>query len=423
MAQAGFSRLQRRLGLEGGVAALAATVAVFGFGQELWARYLPEYLRLLGASALTVGLFGSLQDTLDAACAYPGGRLSDFLGSRRALLLFAAVTAAGFAVYLGARSLAAVFAGAVLASAWRSLGLPATFTLVAEELRGSRRLVGFTVQSIVKRIPVVIAPPLGGLLLEKFGLSDGMRIGFAVSLLVSIPMVAALAKAGFGARKTLTPSLSRREREQDPHPSPLPGREREKSRTDKTRLHPALRRLLVADCLARFCEGLPSVFLVLWALETVRVSPFQFGALQSILMATAILSYLPAAALGDRVEKKPFVVLTFLFFALFPLAVGLSRSFVALAAAFVLGGLREIGEPARKALIMDLAGSRAPGRAVGLYYAIRGFAVAGAAAVGGILWTVRPALTFAAATLCGAAGTLWALLFVPARPLAGEERP
>ena len=129
-------------------------------------------------------------------------------------------------------------------------------------------------------------------------------------------------------------------------------------------------------------------------------------------MATAIASYVPAALLAERAEKKSFVVLTYTFFTLFPLAVVLSHSWAALAAAYVVGGLREIGEPARKALIVDLAEGD-PGATVGLYYSIRGFAVAGAAAIGGALWTVRPTLTFLVATALGAAGTLWAAVSLP----------
>jgi MFS family permease len=130
-------------------------------------------------------------------------------------------------------------------------------------------------------------------------------------------------------------------------------------------------------------------------------------------MGTAILSYVPAAALAERAEKKRFVVLTYLFFTLFPVAVLLSRSFVPLVLAYVVGGLREIGEPARKALIVDLADPLCRGRTVGLYYSIRGFAVAGAAAIGGALWTVRPELTFEVAAVLGMLGTLFAAAFLP----------
>jgi len=385
--------------------ALAVALFVFGFGEELWFRYLPEYLRSFGMTAFGLGLFGTLKDFLDAAYAYPGGVLSDRLGTRNALLLFGGLTAAGFLVLFLWVSPAAVFVGLFFVMAWASLGLPATFSLVGEELAGSGRVVGFTVQSILKRVPIVLAPPLGGLLLERFGLEGGMRIGFAVSIVLSIGMLIFLARA---LRRDVL------EEGAEIPGSPAPAR-------DGVRLRPALRQLLVADCLIRLCEGLPDVFLVVWAIEIVKVSPARFGLLTSVLMATAIASYVPAASLAGRAEKKPFVILTYVFFTLFPLAVLVSKSFGALVAAFVIGGLREIGEPARKALIVDLASPAARGRTVGTYYAIRGFAVAGAAAVGGFLWTIRPAWTFLAAGALGVAGTLWALIFLPASPPAAED--
>ncbi len=408
MSPPGGRSWKQALALERGVASLAAGLFVFGFGQELWARYLPEYLRFLGASAFSVGLFGALGDLLDATYAYPGGVLSDRIGSRRALLVSGALTLAGVAVYLLSGSIAGIFVGLLLVAAWKSLGLPATFTLIAEELSGSRRVVGFTAQSILRRLPIVLAPPVGGLLIARLGIGRGMRTGFATSLVLAMGMLAGLF------------FVFRREPRGDPVPEPL--RPRSPGPGNRPRIPAGLRRLLVADCLIRLCEGLPDVFLVIWALEIVGLSAPQFGLLQSILMGTAILSYFPAAILAGRAEKKPFIVLTFVFFTLFPLAVVLSRTFLALAGAYVLGGLREIGEPARKALIVDLADPSHRGKAVGLYYAARGFAVAGAAAVGGVLWTIRPQLTFFVAVALGAAGTAWAAALLPNRApgLPGE---
>jgi MFS family permease len=413
-----------RLGLPGWLLPVASGIFVFGLGQELWSRYVPEYLRFLGASALAVGAFGALQDLLDAAYAYPGGWISDRLGIRRALLLFAALTTFGFAIYLVSGSIPGIFLGLFLVMAWKSLGLPATFALVGEELAGSRRIVGFTLQSVLRRLPIVIAPPIGGLLIEHLGMARGMRTGFAVSIALSVAMLIGLRAALRGKveprshplappspRLRMTLPLS----QATPHALRLTPHE-PGARTGKTRLHPTLKRLLAADCLIRLCEGLPDVFLVVWAIEVLRLTPSQFGLATSVLMATAILSYIPAALLAERIEKKPFVVATFLFFTLFPLAVVFSRSFAHLLGAYVIGGLREVGEPARKALIVDLSALDARGKTVGLYYAIRGFAVAGAAVIGGALWTIRPNLTFYAAALLGAVGTLWAAVALPPRP-------
>jgi len=392
-----MKNVRRALALERGVVALAIGLFVFGFGQELWFRYLPVYLRFLGATPLVLGAFGALKDLLDAAYAYPGGAITDRLGSRKSLVLFGALTVSGFAVYLAWRSVAGVFAGLLLVMAWPSLGLPATFAMIGEEIAGARRIVGFTVQAIVKRIPIVIAPVLGGLLIERFGIPNGMRIGFATSIVLGMAMLAILLRRFRGPVGTPADRSAR---------LPLP---------------PKLSRLLAADILVRLCEGLPDVFIVVWVIEIRRLSAAQFGILTAILTATAIVSYFPAALLAGRAEKKWFIVLTYAFFTLYPVAVVLSRTFLQLAGAFAIGGLREIGEPARKAFIVDSASEAQRGRTVGFYYSIRGFSVAGAAVVGGWLWTIRPSLTFVAAAALGVAGTLSAALLLPGSAAADHD--
>src|SRR5512143_4210985 len=102
-------------GVPGGrVGALAVGLFVFGFGQELWFRFLPAFLRSLGASALLVGAFGTLKDLLDATYAWPGGVLTDRLGSRRSLLLFGGLTLCGFVAYLASPTVPVLFAGLFL---------------------------------------------------------------------------------------------------------------------------------------------------------------------------------------------------------------------------------------------------------------------------------------------------------------------
>ena len=112
------------------------------------------------------------------------------------------------------------------------------------------------------------------------------------------------------------------------------------------RLPRPLRRLLVSDIFIRTCEGLVDVFLVIYALDVIGIDPPRYGVLIAVQMTTAIACYLPVARMADRIARKPFVIATFLAFSLFPIAVIASRSFPALVLAFVIGGLREIGEPA-----------------------------------------------------------------------------
>jgi MFS family permease len=178
-------------------------------------------------------------------------------------------------------------------------------------------------------------------------------------------------------------------------------------------MNPAMKGLLVADILVRFCEQIPYAFVVVWCMKVLEqpVTAVQFGFLTSIEMATAVLVYVPVAYLADRSTKKPFVTITFVFFTFFPLMLMYSRSFEWLVLAFLLRGLKEFGEPTRKALIMDLAAEKYKAGMFGLYYLVRDVFVSLAALCGAFLWQISPETNFVVAFVFGALGTLGFAVF------------
>ena len=114
----------------------------------------------------------------------------------------------------------------------------------------------------------------------------------------------------------------------------------------------------------------------------------------------------PAGRIADRIGRKPFVIATFVCFSLYPVAVVMSSGFVSLVVAFVIGGLREIGEPSRKAMIVDFAQENLRARTVGLYYLVRSITITPSAAIGGLLWVLSPRAPFVTAGIIGLVGTL-----------------
>jgi MFS family permease len=245
--------------------------------------------------------------------------------------------------------------------------------------------MGFTVQAILKRIPIVIAPVLGGMAIAWLGLRSGVRLGLVVSLVMAGVTL-------FVATRIRLPVVSDESVVRVSHvwssfPRPL-------------------KWLLASDVFVRTCEGMVDVFLVLYAVNVIGVSVPKFGVVVSVQALTAMLVYVPAARIAARTGKKPFVIGTFVAFALFPVAVVLAKSFAMLVIAFVVGGLREIGEPARKAFIVDMAAPRMRARVIGLYYLCRSVAIAPAAFVGGLLWNVSPTLPFYIAAGFGVVGVI-----------------
>jgi MFS family permease len=384
MANRPAASVAHRFGLSQNVVVLMAVILVVGMGEELWVRFLPAYLEVLGGGTWVVAAYGALFALLDGVYQYPGGWAADRLGRQRSLMLFTLAAAGGFALYLGSHW-GWVLAGTFLVMAWDTLTLPALFAAVGDDLPSERRAAGFGWQSVVRRIPTMIAPPLGGLLIAGLGLAAGVRVGLAITIGCCLAAVLVLA-------------VLYREGPARPHePIRIAG----VWRSFDTRL----RRLLVADVLARWAEGIPKVFVVIYCTQNLGLSAVEFGGLMAVQRGTNLVAYLPAIGLGGRPNRKPFVLATFALFALFPLALANAGGFAGAAIAFVVAGLWEVGEPARKALIVDLAAPGARGRSVGLYYLIRNTAVVPAALLGGLLWRAAgPEAMFLTAFGVGAAG-------------------
>jgi len=378
-------RSAARLGLDRNTGAAAGAMFLMALGENLWSRFLPKYLEALGAPVLAIGAYGSTEDFLDAIYQYPGGWVADRYGRRRALLLFISVAAVGYGIVALAPTWPVVLAGIGFVMAWSSMASPTLFAVVGDALPSHRRALGFSVQSILRRVPIAIAPTVGGVLIATHGIRDGVRIGLLVSIVLAAVALVAVRRIRLA----------------------LPGAHLSLGLRHVWRSLPdPLRRLLVSDIFIRTCEGMVDVFLVLYALNVVGISAPQFGLLVAVQMVTAIVCYLPAAHFADRLGRKPFVIATFAAFSLFPIAVVTAHSFGTLLPAFVVGGLREIGEPARKALIVDLVRPEVRARGIGLYYLIRSLAITPAATLGGAFWSVTPSLPFVVAGAVGFVGTV-----------------
>jgi len=395
------SRFRDFFALERNIIVLASSTFLLGCGENLWAKFLPKYLQALGASIGLVGLFGTLQEFTDTIYQYPGGRITDRIGRKNALVLFTGIGFLGYFIYLIASNWPVIFVGLLFAMGL-SLAQPAIFALIGDSLPRGKRAMGFTIQSILKRLPIVIAPPIGGLLLGSYGIKGGIRLGLSASLALTLLAV-------FLQKRCYTETF-------------VPVKKNSKGSSSLSRwraLNPSLKALLSADCLVRFGDRLMKIFVIFWAMDSIGATAFQFGLLTGLQMAVSILSYIPIARLADRGSRLPFVALSFFFLPMFPLVLFFAKSFTWLIFAFLVAGLREIGEPPRKALIVDLAPNEIRGEVVGIYYALRGFVVMPAAAIGGIIWSFQPQVAFLTSIVIGLSGFLLLLTRVkePGKPV------
>lgn len=401
------------LGLNRATLAVLAVIGCLGLSEELWSNFLSLHLRTQAATSdashavLTavkyMGLIAFGKNLLEGFAYIIGGTVAHRLGARWALAASSLPMAIGFAIMLSTREPWAIAVGALLMTNWEPMSVPATFEVVGSEVRKERRTIAFAVQSIQKRVPKMIGPAVGGLVLGAVGYWLNLTLAIACLVLAVIVQL------------TLT-----RQMKPKAVPAAVPFRE-------ILQTMPAeLRQLLTAEIFIRWGDWFARDFAVLYVVSllverwgwTDRAAVETSGFLLTLMATTALVTYVPMAKWIDRsASPKPFIGLTFLLFSLFPVCLVLLPRLCAqfglpvmlgLVLTYVVNGLRELGEPARKALISGGFPPNVRARAIGLYWGLRAFAFCPAPLVAAWLWTrVGPDVTFLIGGGIGLIGTAW----------------
>ena len=423
------SPLRRFLALERDVLVLSVAMFCFSLGFQMTSRYVPRYLSVLGAGSVVIGWYGSFGNFVSAVYPYPGGALSDRVGSRRSLTLFGALSSLGFLVWMlpafvGDLRLPSpfaefavpawtwVFVGLFLAQAWKSLGLGATFAVVKQSAGRGQLATGFASTETFRRLAFLVGPLLAAVVLAVFvEFSEGFAVILGVAFIFGI--VATVAQHFLYTEDTSV------------------GKSFESVSSiveDLRSLPPELRPLLVADTLVRFANGAVYVFFVIVVTElydigaTVPVlgwtlSPdAYFGVLLSVEMVVALLVMAPSARIADSYGLKPVVAVGFAVYAVFPVMLiavpePVGASALVMLVLFAFSGLRFAGLPAHKALIVGPAEEKTGGRVTGAYYLVRNVVVIPSAALGGWLYGISPTLAFAGASVVGIVGVVYFVIF------------
>jgi MFS family permease len=151
-------------------------------------------------------------------------------------------------------------------------------------------------------------------------------------------------------------------------------------------------------------------------MDYVGVNAKQVGILTSVEVIVASACIIPASHFADKRGREPFVLATFGFFTLFPVALWLSGSFLMLVVAFAIRGLKEFGDTSRKALIIGYCAAERRGQMIGVYYLVRDLLVSAGALLGAWLWKFGPGANFVGAAAFGLCGTLVYLIALRREP-------
>ncbi len=379
------------LGLNKSIGSMLVMVILLGLGEKMGERFLPIYLIAIGGSAYSVGLLNALDNFLSAIYSWIGGFVSDLIGYKKALFVYSLIAAIGYSIVIIFPYWQAVLFGAVFFISWTALSLPAILSLVSSSLKQEKHTMGVSIHSMVRRIPMAVGPILGSLLIQNLGIVKGTRIAFSIAFILAIISMIFIQMFIVDEKKKV-----------DVIPNPL---------VILKSMPKELRVLLISDMFIRFAEQIPYAFVVLWVMNVHKFSAVQFSLLTMVEMLVALLIYIPVAYLSESIHHKILIVITFVFFSIFPLVLLISTTFPLLIFAFVIRGLKEFGEPTRKALIVRLAPKEHKASTFGSYYLFRDIVVSIVSLSSAYLWLISPQLNFITASILGFIGTFIFILF------------
>lgn len=381
-----LKRTAQFLGLNRSMSAMLIMVILLGMGEKMGERFLPIYILAIGGSVVAVGFLNALDNFLSAIYSWIGGTVSDKVGYKKALMIYTGFSIFGYMIIILFPSWQAVLIGAIFFISWTALSLPAILSLVSSTLKKEKQTMGVSMHSLIRRIPMAIGPLAGGILIQMFGILNGARIAFAVALVFALfSLIFIVVYIEDKPEKSIPVINVIDTLKQMPKP---------------------LKTLLLSDILIRFAEQIPYAFVVVWIMQTNQQSAVNFSFLTMIEMAVAMIVYIPVAYLSEKISNKVIVSITFGFFTIFPVILLFSTGMPMLILAFVIRGLKEFGEPTRKALIVKLANEGSKATTFGTYYLLRDIVVSIATLFSASLWLISPQANFLTASAFGLLGTL-----------------
>jgi MFS family permease len=328
---------------------------------------LPAFLTgTLRAGPAFLGAVEGLAETVAAALKVVSGRVSDRLPRRKPLVV------AGYSLSSLVRPLVAlatapahVLAVRLLDRVGKGLRSAPRDALLAAVVPGGDRGRAFGFQRAMDHAGAMVGPLLAS---AAMLLTSDLRVVFA---LAAIPAALAVLALVVGVREV-------------PRPLDVPPAALEAA-PPRAPLEPGLVRYL--GVLALFTLGNSSDAFLLLRAQEAGVALAAIPALWALHHLVKAAASTWGGALSDRVGRRRVILAGWSVYALAYAGFAAAASPLAVAGLFAFYGLfHALTEGAERALVADLAGERARGRAFGLFHAVTGAALLPASLLTGLLW-------------------------------------
>jgi MFS family permease len=262
--------------------------------------YLTLYFSALHASNLDIGILVGYGTGVTIIALLIGGYIADTWGRRQVIIIFSWVSVASAAIYAVINSPDLIILPLTVSSL-ASVYTPAFNSVMFDSIKPSDRIRGFSVFSAVNTIPSMFAPTFGGLLMQYFGILDGVKIAYALS--ASFGVIAVSIRT-----RLLSETYIVKARGEKPFISYI--KESFVSGLSATRRADSLvKRLLLYTTLAGIGTGLSAPFASIYVVDKLKFNPIDYSFIVDLAGLTTVCLLFAVVFLIQRMGAKNAVVL------------------------------------------------------------------------------------------------------------------
>jgi MFS family permease len=363
---------------------MAVSSAINNLGGGIISTYVSLYFVSIGGDPLTLGLMTSMAAIVQCIVLFLGGFIADYCG-RKKIIVITGFYGILFPLLYAFIQDWRIFVVATVMASFGAISSPASHATVADSIPHEKRTTGIASLQVISSFPMIFAPPIGGWIIEKYGITDGFRL--ACMLTAGAALASAFILFLF-LRETLQRTEGANKR--------MNNLMFKDFRKRISNLPSSLKALLVSYGLVAFANGLVGQFFILYAVSIIGLKALDWGIIVSLQFLIATLLRIPGGWASDRFGKKKIMTLSILTCTPCTIMFILSNSFLQAAIAallFVTAGIYYA--PAHEALQADLTPREVRGQVTAFWDIDNAVSMALGALAGGILFqTVGPATPF-----------------------------
>jgi DHA1 family tetracycline resistance protein-like MFS transporter len=295
-----LTNLKNRIYLPSNAWVLALSATVWTIGGSMVNPYQSLFFFAVGADSVFIGFLMALSSAVTALMQLIGGYVADKWGRRKIIVVFSIISAATAFVYIFINQYQLLIIPMLLAGIAGIYG-PAFNAMLTDSMKPELRARGIASFTLITSLPTMFCPFIGGMLMSRFGISVGLRIGYFISGLfglIAVSYRALTLKETHHRAKTEEPKGMLRFMSDFAHDNASILRHASEG----------VKKLLAYSILVSIGTGMSVPYTSLYVVGALAIQPDLYGLITNLTGVISVILLLPAAHIVERIGLRKSVI-------------------------------------------------------------------------------------------------------------------